>query len=223
MSITSISMLIPLILMIVIGWGFLALIVYLVVLLIKALRKYLRSGPVRQEKAEMARSLGETLRYHRTRCKMTQEFVAEAIGVSRQAASPQAPHRSLPPLVGAKSALLGTPWRTSLAALPCASSPDATRSAGLASGFCSVGRGIQILVAAPRRRKLRIVRFRPGAKAHSLHCGSFPHKTRFAGLLRGPRIWGGWVVSWTRYPDPCRRPRSCSCAAPRPRSPSGAS
>ena len=87
MSITSISMLIPLILMIVIGWGFLALIVYLVVLLIKALRKYLRSGPVRQEKAEMARSLGETLRYHRTRCKMTQEFVAEAIGVSRQAVS----------------------------------------------------------------------------------------------------------------------------------------
>ena len=37
MSIASISMLIPLILMIVIGWGFLALIVYLVVLLIKAI------------------------------------------------------------------------------------------------------------------------------------------------------------------------------------------
>ena len=54
---------------------------------LRALRKYLRSGPVRQEKAEMARSLGETLRYHRTRCKMTQEFVAEAIGVSRQAVS----------------------------------------------------------------------------------------------------------------------------------------
>ena len=87
MSIASISMLIPLILMIVIGWGFLALIVYLVVLLIKALRKYLRSGPVRQEKAEMARSLGEALKYHRTRCKMTQEFVAESIGVSRQAVS----------------------------------------------------------------------------------------------------------------------------------------
>ena len=64
-----------------------AVVIYLVVLLIKALRKYLRSGPVRQEKAEMARSLGETLRYHRTRCKMTQEFVAEAIGVSRQAVS----------------------------------------------------------------------------------------------------------------------------------------
>ena len=35
----------------------------------------------------MARSLGEAIRYHRTRCKMTQEFVAESIGVSRQAVS----------------------------------------------------------------------------------------------------------------------------------------
>ena len=64
-----------------------AVVIYLVVLLIKALRKYLRSGPVRQEKSEMARSLGEALKYHRTRCKMTQEFVAESIGVSRQAVS----------------------------------------------------------------------------------------------------------------------------------------
>ena len=61
--------------------------IYLAVLLIKALRKYLKSGPVRQEKAEMARSLGEAIRYHRTRCKMTQEFVAESLGVSRQAVS----------------------------------------------------------------------------------------------------------------------------------------
>ena len=83
----SIVMLLPLILMVVISWVFVALIVYLVVLLLKALRKYLRSGPVRQEKSEMARSLGEALKYHRTRCKMTQEFVAESIGVSRQAVS----------------------------------------------------------------------------------------------------------------------------------------
>ena len=62
--------------------GILALVIYLAVLLIKALRKYLKSGPVRQEKAEMARSLGEAIRYHRTRCKMTQEFVAESLGVS---------------------------------------------------------------------------------------------------------------------------------------------
>ena len=31
--------------------------------------------------------LGEAIRYHRTRCKMTQEFVAESLGVSRQAVS----------------------------------------------------------------------------------------------------------------------------------------
>jgi len=78
---------IPLLLGLVIWAGILALVIYLAVLLIKALRKYLKSGPVRQEKAEMARSLGEAIRYHRTRCKMTQEFVAEALGVSRQAVS----------------------------------------------------------------------------------------------------------------------------------------
>jgi len=74
---------IPLLLGLVIWAGILALVIYLAVLLIKALRKYLKSGPVRQEKAEMARSLGEAIRYHRTRCKMTQEF----LGVSRQAVS----------------------------------------------------------------------------------------------------------------------------------------
>ena len=73
--------------------GILALVIYLAVLLIKALRKYLKSGPVRQEKAEMARSLGEAIRYHRTRCKMTQEFVAESLGVSRQAVSKWERHR----------------------------------------------------------------------------------------------------------------------------------
>ena len=73
---------IPLLLGLVIWAGILALVIYLAVLLIKALRKYLKSGPVRQEKAEMARSLGEAIR-----CKMTQEFVAESLGVSRQAVS----------------------------------------------------------------------------------------------------------------------------------------
>ena len=83
----SIAVMLPLILIIVIRWGLLALTICLIVLLIRALRKYLRSGPVRQEKAEMAKSLGEAIKYHRTRCKMTQEFVAESIGVSRQAVS----------------------------------------------------------------------------------------------------------------------------------------
>lgn len=33
------------------------------------------------------KSLGELLKEHRLRCKMTQEFVAESLGVSRQAVS----------------------------------------------------------------------------------------------------------------------------------------
>ena len=31
--------------------------------------------------------MGEAIKFHRTRCKMTQEFVAEHLGVSRQAVS----------------------------------------------------------------------------------------------------------------------------------------
>ena len=65
-------------------WAALA---YVVFLIIKALRKYIRSEPLRQEKAEQAKTLGETLKRRRTACKMTQEFVAEALGVSRQAVS----------------------------------------------------------------------------------------------------------------------------------------
>ena len=67
--------------------AFFGLIIYLIVLLIKALRKYLRSAPVRKEKAATAKTLGEALRQERARCKMTQEFVAESLGVSRQAVS----------------------------------------------------------------------------------------------------------------------------------------
>ena len=63
------------------------MLVYLVFLLIKALKKYIKSEPVRKEKAESAKSLGEVLKRHRTECKMTQEFVAETLGVSRQAVS----------------------------------------------------------------------------------------------------------------------------------------
>ena len=67
--------------------GLLALLVYLCVLLIKVLRKYLRSGEVRKENAAVCKSLGEALKEHRIRCCMTQEFVAEHLGVSRQAVS----------------------------------------------------------------------------------------------------------------------------------------
>ena len=62
-------------------------VVYLGCLLVKALRKYLASSDVRKETAQVRQSLGEALKEHRTRCKMTQEFVAEHLGVSRQAVS----------------------------------------------------------------------------------------------------------------------------------------
>jgi len=65
----------------------LAVFVVLIVLLIRALLKYLRSGTDRQSPPDQARSLGETLKFHRTSRGMTQEYVAEALGVSRQAVS----------------------------------------------------------------------------------------------------------------------------------------
>lgn len=62
-------------------------IIYLFILLVKALRKYIKSSDVRKEKNETKVSLGEALKIYRTNCKMTQEFVAESLGVSRQAVS----------------------------------------------------------------------------------------------------------------------------------------
>ena len=59
----------------------------LAILAIRALLTYIRSKNSRQEKSQIKRTLGETLREHRTRCQMTQEFVAESVGVSRQAVS----------------------------------------------------------------------------------------------------------------------------------------
>mgnify|MGYP002680682898 FL=1 len=62
-------------------------IVYLFVLIVKALRKYVNSKEVREEKKVVAKSLGEALKENRIRCQMTQEFVAETLGVSRQSVS----------------------------------------------------------------------------------------------------------------------------------------
>ena len=61
--------------------------VRLTILVFRALRKYVESSPQRQEDTVLRRSLGEVLKDHRTRCSMTQEFVAESLGVSRQAVS----------------------------------------------------------------------------------------------------------------------------------------
>ena len=75
------------IIMIVVWLALVAVAVYVIYLLIKALRKYTKSAPIRNDKEEQAKTLGEVLKQHRVRCKMTQEFVAETLGVSRQAVS----------------------------------------------------------------------------------------------------------------------------------------
>ena len=62
-------------------------IVYLFILIVKALKKYVNSKEVREEKKAVAKSLGEALKENRIRCQMTQEFVAETLGVSRQSVS----------------------------------------------------------------------------------------------------------------------------------------
>jgi len=61
--------------------------IYFLLLIVKALRKYVNSKEVREEKKAVRKSLAELLRENRVRCKMTQEFVSETIGVSRQAVS----------------------------------------------------------------------------------------------------------------------------------------
>ena len=71
----------------VIGLIFAGAFVYFLILIARALLKYIHSKDVRQEKSGVRKSLGETLRAHRTKCKMPLEFVAETIGVSRQAVS----------------------------------------------------------------------------------------------------------------------------------------
>lgn len=75
------------VLILVIGIPLFAAFVCMLILLIKALLKYIRTKEVREEKQAAKLSLGETIKANRLRCKMTQEFVAEALGVSRQAVS----------------------------------------------------------------------------------------------------------------------------------------
>ncbi|WP_409967779.1 helix-turn-helix transcriptional regulator [Bengtsoniella intestinalis] len=70
-----------------VGLIFFAGFIFLLSLICRALLKYIKSTDIRQEKSKTRVSLGEALKQHRTKCKMTQEFVAEAIGVSRQAVS----------------------------------------------------------------------------------------------------------------------------------------
>ena len=64
-----------------------ALFIYVVVLIVRALRKYLRSNQEGKSPSEQVKSLGEALKARRTQRGFTQEYVAEALGVSRQAVS----------------------------------------------------------------------------------------------------------------------------------------
>lgn len=75
------------IIMMLLGISFLSASIYVVILIVKALKKYLNSSDVRKEKTRAKQSLGGIIKEHRIRCKMTQEFVAESLGVSRQAVS----------------------------------------------------------------------------------------------------------------------------------------
>lgn len=70
-----------------IGLAVLGVFLTLGVLLIKALLRYIRSAPVRREQSTIKKTLGEVLKQHREGCRMTQEFVAESLGVSRQSVS----------------------------------------------------------------------------------------------------------------------------------------
>lgn len=65
----------------------LTLFLYVVWLVIRALRKYIQSKDASPRDEVVRRSLGEAIKAHRTRLGMTQEFVAERLGVSRQAVS----------------------------------------------------------------------------------------------------------------------------------------
>jgi DNA-binding XRE family transcriptional regulator len=61
--------------------------ILLIVCVIRALLKYIHSKDIRDEKQATRTSLGEVLKSHRMQCQMTQEFVADALSVSRQAVS----------------------------------------------------------------------------------------------------------------------------------------
>ena len=87
MSTTRILTIFAAVLYLVFWLAVIAVSIYLLSLIIKALKKYINSGEVRKEKKIIRKSLGELLKENRLRCKMTQEFVAETLGVSRQAVS----------------------------------------------------------------------------------------------------------------------------------------
>ena len=76
------------------GAGALALVIiiygaliYLFVLVVKALRTYIKVNQGNAQCISMRKPLGEAIKNQRNACGMTQEFVAGELGVSRQAVS----------------------------------------------------------------------------------------------------------------------------------------
>lgn len=57
-----------------IGIPLLALAIYLTVLVIRALRKYIKNAPVRKETKTVRTTLAQKLRENRIRCKMSQNL-----------------------------------------------------------------------------------------------------------------------------------------------------
>lgn len=60
---------------------------YVLYLVIKALKTYIRANALTKEKQQLILSLAENIKHYRTEKQMTQEFVAESLGVSRQSVS----------------------------------------------------------------------------------------------------------------------------------------
>lgn len=85
-NIRALFVAVPVLIFIVALW---ALIFAALILLIRALWVYTHYHDKnnRPEIVAARKSLGETIKAHRTRCNMTQELVAERLGVSRQAVS----------------------------------------------------------------------------------------------------------------------------------------
>lgn len=83
MSPVELAIMIPILLIRALPW------ILFVVLCVLAIRWFLRQERLSKDPKDVAvrRSLGEVLRAHRERCKMTQELVAQKLGVSRQAVS----------------------------------------------------------------------------------------------------------------------------------------
>ncbi len=74
----------PMLALVIALWG---VFIYVIILVIRALKKYINGGDSRPETVAVRKSLGEAIKAYRMERNMTQEFVAGELGVSRQAVS----------------------------------------------------------------------------------------------------------------------------------------